>query len=169
MENNSFYTFEAGLVLSQSFIPLLFERLVLTKENKFIDEQSQLTGLLSLIYLASESDISSEKYKLSKLLCGLDPNTVITTQTELSQDKKVMINFLIQNIISQWTAIGQSSLNGFRGNWFLRSGQITGNEETWMLHVEKKPYDVLLQKAPFSFSVISLPWMKKPIHVIWNY
>jgi hypothetical protein len=68
-----------------------------------------------------------------------------------------------------WPAIGASSIDGFRGNWFVRDGILVEKEDRWDLLIEKRPYDLLLGQSPFSFSVISFKWMNKPIFVNWPY
>lgn len=72
-------------------------------------------------------------------------------------------------MISYWPAIGNTSVNGFRGNWLVRDGLLTELEDKWELTVEKRAYDVLIHQSPFSFSIIKLPWMEKPLHVTWPY
>jgi hypothetical protein len=80
-----------------------------------------------------------------------------------------LINGMIKAIIGYWPAIGTSSIEGFRGNWLVRDGLLTEFDDRWELAVEKRAYDVLLNKSPFTFSVIKHPWMDKPVHVSWPY
>jgi hypothetical protein len=82
-------------------------------------------------------------------------------QTELAND-------LIGGVISHWAAIGKSSVEGFRGNWLVREGILQETEEQWELIVQTRPYDILMQTIPFSYNLIWLPWMDKPIYVTWG-
>jgi hypothetical protein len=72
-------------------------------------------------------------------------------------------------MVNHWPAIGHSSVYEFRTNWFIRSGILSETNETWELVVERRPYDVLLSKSPFSFSIVNYPWMKKPLFIRWSY
>ena len=85
-----------------------------------------------------------------------------------NQDQLLMIG-LIEAAISHWTAIGRCSVDAFRGNWLIRDGILTEHEDKWELTVEKRVYDLLLNKSPFSFSIIKHPWMSKPLYVNWPY
>ena len=40
------------------------------------------------------------------------------------------------------------------------------NEE-WHLKVDQRGYDVILQTLPWSYGMIKLPWMLKPLIVEW--
>ena len=79
------------------------------------------------------------------------------------------VDSLLEVAITYWSAIGQSSLAGFRGNWLLRAGTMSEAADHYDLRVEKRAYDILLARAPFSFSVVKLPWMAKPVNVTWPY
>lgn len=51
----------------------------------------------------------------------------------------------------------------------MRNGLLNETANRWTLTVEKKAYDLLIQKSPFSFSIIKFPWMEKPLHIDWPY
>ena len=106
---------------------------------------------------------------LNKILVGLSPNTPVKNSVEMTQEQKDLIDGMINAAISYWPSIGQTSVNGFRGNWLVREGILRETEDRWELTVEKRPYDVLMIKSPFSFSIIKLPWMTKPLHVTWPF
>ena len=88
---------------------------------------------------------------------------------DISQEHKTLIEGLIEAVIGYWPAIGDTSIEGFRGNWLVREGILREEEDRWTLTVEKKAYDILMLKSPFSFSIIKLPWMTKPLHVSWSF
>ncbi|RMA64809.1 contractile injection system tape measure protein [Ulvibacter antarcticus] len=168
--NDSISIKSAGLVLIQSFFPMLFERLGLTQDNAFINKENQMDACRYLQYLATTDANVEESYlPLNKVLSGLSVNDPVFPDLDLIQADKDLMEGLIQAAIGHWTAIGETSNLGFRGNWLVRDGILTELEDRWELTVEKKAYDLLISKAPFAFSIIKFPWMQKPIHVNWPY
>ena len=87
----------------------------------------------------------------------------------ITADQKEVMNGLINAAISYWPSIGETSIDGFRGNWLVRDGLLIEKEDRWELTVEKKAYDLLINQSPFSFSVVKYPWMEKPLYVTWPY
>ncbi len=160
----------AGLVLMNNYIPLLFERLGLTLDGAFNDIVAQHRAVHYLQYAVSGQSYTEELYlTLNKVICGLPPTESVSSGIEMEPDQEELIEGLLQAMIGHWSDIGDSSIAGFRGNWFVREGVLSEVEDRWELTVEKRSYDLLIRKSPFSFSIIKLPWMSKPIHVNWPY
>lgn len=162
--------FNAGMVLLNNYIPMLFDRLGLTEGHRFKQEQAQLEAVHYLQYVITGQEATDEAWlPLNKLLCGLPLTHPVPAGITISEPARELVNGLITAIIGYWPAIGDTSTNGFRGNWLVRKGMLTETEEQWGLNVEKRPYDLLIAKSPFSFSVIKFPWMNKAVHVSWAY
>ncbi|HEY8928691.1 MAG TPA: contractile injection system tape measure protein [Mucilaginibacter sp.] len=160
----------AGIVLANSYIPSLFERTGLTTNGKFPDSVNQHRAVCYLQFMVTGMDnIDNNSPSLSKLLCGLSPLEVINEDFNIPEEHIHLINGLITAMIGYWPAIGRSSIDGFRGNWFERDGVLSQLEDKWELTVTKRAYDILLSKSPFSFSIIKYAWMDKPLHVQWVY
>ncbi|MDW6002500.1 contractile injection system tape measure protein [Vibrio mangrovi] len=158
----------AGLVLIQSFIPAFFERLHLTQDNQFITPGMQRRAVHCLQVLATGVQESGEHLLLlNKVLCGLSLSEPVEAGIHLSAEETDIVHSLIEAVINYWPAIGKTSIDGFRGNWLVRNGTLTESQDHWDLIVEKRPYDILITRAPLSYSIIRLPWMKKPIYVTW--
>ena len=160
----------AGLVLANSYLPMLFERLELTSEGRFISEQAQLEAVHYCQYIVSgQSETQEYHLSLNKIICGLKLDEPIFDSITITEDQRALIEGLIKAMISYWSSIGTSSVDGFRGNWLVREGILSEESDHFSLTIEKRAYDVLLIKAPFSFSIIKFPWMSKPLHVTWPY
>ena len=158
----------AGLVILQGFISTYFSRLDLTIDGVFSNPQAQRQAVHCLQYLATGLSATEEHHLvLNKLLCGLSISEPIELGFDLTPENKTTAESLINAVINHWTAIGSSSIDGFRGNWLVRNGLLKQSDERWDLIVEKRPYDLLLQHSPFSFHFIKLPWMTMPLHVTW--
>lgn len=160
----------AGIVLLNAYFPMLFERLGLVLNHQFATETAQKEAVHYLQYVATGLSNTEESHLiLNKVLCGMEVTTSVPDSLEISEDNKELIQGMLQSAIAYWSAIGRTSIEGFRGNWLVREGILTESEERWELSVEKRPYDILLMKSPFSFSIIKFPWMEKPLYVTWNY
>jgi hypothetical protein len=160
----------AGLVLLNSYIPLLFERSGLTIDKKMLGLTSHLNAVHYLQYVATGLNNTEESLlPLNKILCGVPINHPIQDEAFISDEHKKLIEGLIGAVIEHWPAIGNSTIEGFRGNWLVREGLLIEFDDKWELTVEKRAYDLLINKSMFSFSIIKYPWMDKPLHVNWAY
>ncbi|WP_442266822.1 contractile injection system tape measure protein [Tenacibaculum sp. ZS6-P6] len=160
----------AGLVLLNSYFPILFERLKLVENKSFVTKEAQIQAVHYLQYVATGLTQTEEEFLvLNKLLCGLNFEEPVKDSLDVSTENRELINGMLQSAIMHWNAIGSTTVNGFRGNWFVRDGILRENEDRWELTIEKRPYDILLNKSPFSFSIIKFPWMPKALHVSWPF
>ncbi|WP_286911840.1 contractile injection system tape measure protein [Flavobacterium sp. UBA4197] len=160
----------AGMVILTNYIPVLLERLRLVSGKQFTSSENQHNAALYLQYLITGLQKTDEVcLSLNKVLCGLPVNQDLADQMEISNEDQLLMTGLIEAAISHWTAIGRCSVDAFRGNWLIRDGILTEHEDKWELTVEKRVYDLLLNKSPFSFSIIKHPWMSKPLYVNWPY
>ena len=158
----------AGLVILQGFMKTYFERLELVENDKFTSPKTQRDAVHHLQYLVTGQYRTEEQHLLlNKILCGIDVPNPIEAGVDVGPENSETANSLIEAMIQYWSAIGSSSIDGFRGNWLVRQGSLTEQADYWHLNVETKPYDLLLQQAPVSFSIIKHPWMPKPINVSW--
>ncbi|WP_430410651.1 contractile injection system tape measure protein [Kordia sp.] len=160
----------AGLVLLNNYFLMLMNRLGILENNEFKTEEDQQNAVHYFQYIVTGLTQTEESLLvLNKILSGLSPNAPVKNSIDMTDDQKELIDGLIKAAIGYWDAIGETSINGFRGNWLVREGILRETEERWELTVEKRAYDILLTKSPFSFSIIKLPWMPKPLHVTWPY
>ena len=160
----------AGLVILNSYFSILFARLKITENDEFISNKAQYDAVHYLQFVATGLQETVEHIlPLNKVLCGLNLSEPIEVGIAMTIEQKDLIEGMINASIEHWSAIGSSSISGFRGNWLVRDGILTEREESWELKVEKRAYDILLNQFPFSFSIIKLPWMAKPLHVSWPY
>ena len=158
----------AGLVLLSNFIEALFERLQLLSDKQFTSVENQSKAVQYLLFLVTELRRTDERYLLlNKVLCGLPVTQTVPNDFSISEEEKDLIHGLIQAAISHWPSIGDTSVEGYRGDWLVRDGLLQEKEDRWELTVEKRVYDVLINHCPFSFSIIKYPWMEKPLHVTW--
>ncbi len=159
----------AGMVLLSEYVPTLFRLMNLLNGKEFLNADTQLDAVHVLQYAVTGMLETSEVYlPLNKILCGLGLNDAVTTGITLDVAQQEMVSGMILNLVGQWAAIGKTSVEGFRGNWLVRNGLLSETDERWELVVEPRPYDILVNKFPFSYSIIKYQWMDKPLHVKWK-
>ena len=160
----------AGLVILSAYMPMLFERMNFLDKNRHFKKASQSKAANVLQFVATGMQQTEElNMPLNKVLVGLPIDSPIDTSVDLTKDEIELIEGMVKAVINYWPAIGESSIDGFRGNWLVRDGLLREEVESWELNVEKRAYDILLNQSPFSFSIIKHPWMEKAIHVNWPY
>ena len=74
---------------------------------------------------------------------------------------------MLKAVIQLWD-IGDTSVDSLRDAFIARSGQIERIKLGWKLTVEPSPFDMLLDRLPWSFSIVKLRWMEEPVHVSWR-
>lgn len=157
-----------GLVLLQSFIPMLFSRLGLVEDHQFVSHSAQRRAVHFLQFLVTGCRETAEEHlALNKLLCGLALHEPVESGIEISAEEEAVCQSLLNAVIGYWDAIGDSSIEGLQGNWLVRKGALHHAGDHWDLIVEKRVYDLLLARSPFAYSVIKFPWMEKAIYVTW--
>lgn len=159
----------AGLVLLQDWFRPLFTRLGLVAGERFVSAHAQRRAVHYLQFLATgHTETPEHLLLLNKLLCGLAWHAPVEAGIDMSADDRALCESLLEAAIGYWRAAGSSSINGFRGNWLVRGGSLSEGGERWNLVVEeRRAYDVLLARSPFTYSFIKLPWMEKAVYVTW--
>ncbi|MCS0610343.1 contractile injection system tape measure protein [Massilia solisilvae] len=159
----------AGLVLLQDWFRPLFTRLGLVAGDRFVSAHAQRRAVHYLQFLATgHSETPEHLLLLNKVLCGLAWHEPVEAGIDLSANDRALCESLLEAAIGYWRAAGSSSIQGFRGNWLVRGGSLSEGGERWNLVVEeRRAYDVLLARSPFTFSFIKLPWMEKAVYVTW--
>ena len=159
-----------GLVLATSYIPLLFNRLKLTDSGQFVSAQHAHKAVHLLRYLVyGELTIETCDFQLEKLICGLALNSKINVDYEIKETEKELIDSLLTDLIHSWSAIGKTSIEGLRETFLQRDGSLIKlDEKSWKLVVQPSPFDMLLDRMPWSYSNIKHSFMQDLIYVDWR-
>jgi hypothetical protein len=164
-EGTILYVNNAGLILLHPYLNILFDTLDLREEAGFkdVNKAIQLLG-----YLASgEDEIPEYDLVLPKLLCGILPSVPVKRFVPLTAEEKKEADELLQAVIEHWNALGSTTADGLRGNFLMREGKLEWKEEEWQLYVTQQPYDMLLNRLPWGFSVVGFSWMPWLIKTVW--
>ncbi len=168
-EGEVIYLRNAGIVLLNPYLTMLFNRLELTENKKFKDDNAKIKAMQLVQYIGT-SDEKPEEHDLvlNKVLVGLDPYEPLGDLQILTTEEKEMCDGLIDAIIKNWSVLKNTTRNNLRASFFIRNGKLLFEENNWRLSVEQKSIDVLLDKLPWSYSMIKLPWMEYPLMVEWR-
>lgn len=163
------YIWNAGLVLATPYLPRLFQLLGLTEDAAFKQRQAAVRGVHMLQYLVTGS-LATPEYQLvlNKLLCGVKTGIPIAREIELSPHEREQLDGLLQGMIHNWKALGNTSIQGLREAFLQREGRLQLKDDAWQLRVEARPYDMLLDQLPWGYTTIKYPWMERVIYVEWR-
>ncbi len=168
-DSGPIYVRNAGQVLLAPYIPMLFERLGLTKAGGFIDHAAALRAVHALQYMVDGEGAAPEYMMvLNKLICGIETVDLVTRTAATTDQEKALIDGLLTAAIENWKRVGNTSVTGLRDTFLKREGRLLRKEGGWQLLVESRSYDMLLDQLPWSYSTIKYGWMKEPIHVDWR-
>ena len=167
-DSEEIYVDNAGLVILSPFLEHLFGRLDLLENRQFKTSaaQQRSVGLLQVIVTGEPS---SPEYlmPLNKLLCGLQVTEVFDFGMPLLDSEMEECEGLLQAAIAQAPILHDMALEGFRGTFLLRRGMISAQDGFPLLRVERETYDIVLDRFPWTWEWVKLPWMKAPLRVEW--
>ena len=158
----------AGIVLLWPFLATFFERLGLVSARAFVDEPAAQRAVRLLHCLASgDPDPAEHQLPLCKLLCGLDLLAPIDEAAPLTEDELAQSQDLLHAVIAQASVLAGLSVDGLRGSFLLRAGQLSAQDDHHLLRVERQSWDIVLARLPWSSGVVKLPWMPAVLQVQW--
>lgn len=169
VEQDSFFVENAGVVLVYPYLKAFFKGQGLTNAgDEFQGRKEQLCAAYWLQFIASGiRDVKEYQLVLPKVLCGYPLEAPLYPVWESDVSGEEVADELLQNAIGRWSKVQHTSVAGFRNSFLLRAGKLTEEEFNWLLHVERKGWDVLLDSLPYPLSVVKLPWMSKPLFIQW--
>ena len=159
----------AGLIIIAPYIPMLFDRMQLLNNGTFVSDSCLYKALYALQYAAT-GNVSAQEQDLilNKIICGMPIYAPVPERFELSVSEKTVIDGMLKAIISHWSTIGNTSIEGLRGSFLCRPGRITIEDQKYVLNVEARSFDMLLDTIPWSIAQLKLSWMTQLIEVIWR-
>lgn len=158
-----------GIVLLHAFLVRFFDVLGLLDGSDFRDESGRQRAIYLLHYLAAGQEAMPEyELVLPKFLCGLPLNIPLSHEVALSAEEKEECEGLLEAVIGNWGALGEASPDALREAFLQRPGKLRKRDTGWLLEVEKDTLDILLDRLPWSISIVKLPWMDEMLRVEWR-
>lgn len=162
----------AGLVILSPFIPMLFMRLnMLSQDHRsFNSNESKVRAIFILQRLISNEERGYDERDLflNRLLVNHPLNEPLPKNVELTQDELKTIESLLESAKANWPKMRNTSMRGFQESFLNRAGVIEKAEREWILIVEERAYDILLDSLPWSYKLVRFPWMEDLLSVHWK-
>lgn len=162
----------AGLVILFPFLPMLFIRLnMLSQDRRSLNSnESKVRAIFILQRLISNEDREYDEKDLflNRLLINYPFNEPLPRRVELNQDELNTIDSLLEATKTNWSKMRNTSMRAFQESFLNRTGFIEKTEHEWILTVEERAYDILLDSMPWSYKLVRLPWMENILRVNWR-
>ena len=167
--DEAIYINNAGLLLLHPFLQYLFsDSGLLADSNQFISITAQHKAAVLLYFLQSgRVDYKEWEMPLNKLLCGMGYQEVLPDNIRLSDSDKQNCNNLLKAVVDHWRALKSASIEALRNTFLLREGKISYKETHWLIQVERTGTDILLERLPWGYSTVKLPWLNQIILTEW--
>jgi predicted transcriptional regulator len=155
----------AGLVIAAPFLPALFGKLKLAGQGILLNPSAAVALAQHLV--TGQTTVQETELLLPKLLCGLEPDAVVDTNRKITAPQKKEAEQLLASLIEHWAILKNTSVQGLREAFLQRNGKLSLIDNQWLLRVEQKGYDMLLQQLPWNIGMIKLPWMGQVLKTEW--
>lgn len=163
-----YFVNHAGIILLTPFFKQFFEQLELFKDGEWTSFEAHMKAVHLLGFLSTGvQQLPEYALPLEKIICGMPVAMPIRMDIELNKTDIAHCHDLLQAVISHWTALKNTSIDGLRGNFLVRDGLLTAHENGWQLRVERKTLDVLLDQLPWGFTTAAFPWRQDLILTEW--
>jgi hypothetical protein len=158
----------AGIILLSPFLKTFFTNLQLLNGKEWKNKNSQYKSVHLLKFLSTGEQKTFEyNLTLEKIICGLNIEEPIPLEILLEEQETNEAIQLLESVIEHWKALKSTSVNGLRESFLKREGIITQKENGWLLQVERKTLDILIDSIPWGYSTITFPWNEYLIFVEW--
>ena len=162
----------AGLCLFAPWIIRLFGMLDLLAEDrkdfKDMDARIRAIFILQRLVTAEQREYKESDLAFNRLLVACPFNVPLPKSLELTDKETETVESMLAGVKANWPKMENTSIGGFQRSFIEREGQLEQRENKWVLTVENKAYDILLDSLPWSYKMIRFPWLKKPISVSWR-
>lgn len=164
------YIRNAGLILLAPYFPRLFSMLhLLDGGRKLSDPENQVKAIFYMQYLVTaQREVPEYELFLNKLLSGYPLEESFSPFFDFGEAEEQILLSLLNSIKCNWNQMKNTSIEGFRNSFLLREGVLEERQDQWVLAVEPRAYDLLLDTLPWSYSPVKFSWMNKPIYVKWR-
>jgi hypothetical protein len=163
------HTGDAGLVILWPFLERFFHQVgLIDQDRRFIGAHArmQAIALLSQLSLA-DPEPPEFRLPLAKLLCGLAPDDAFALASPLAPAQLAECERLLAAVIDHASILRGMAVASFRATFLQRAGVLSVRDGAWLLQVERQAHDLVLDRFPWSWSWVKLPWMSDPLRVEW--
>ncbi len=158
----------AGAVLLAPYFKQLFTHMDLLEQGEWKNREAQYKAIHLIRFLVTGEQMCTEhSLVMEKLLCGIEISATIPREIELSETEMAEATDLLQAVISNWARLKNTSVEGLRETFLKRDGILSKKENSWLLQVERRTVDVLLESIPWSYTTLAFTWNSYIIFTEW--
>ncbi len=160
----------AGMVLLSPYFSRLFGMMNFVEQNTtFKNRDVQIRALFLLQYAVfGHTEFPEHEMTLNKLLTAFDTGVPIPKNADLTDKEKETVEGMLKGALQNWPKLSTTSIGGLREAFLQREGKLEEKEDYYLLTVQEKAYDLLLDSCPWNFKTIKYSWMKKMVQVKWR-
>lgn len=165
----------AGLCLLAVWFTRLFDMLGLLETNTdgkkdLKDTAARIRAIFILQRLVTDEkrEYREQELALNRILTGCPFHVPLPKTLELTDNEIRTAESMLSGVKANWDKMKGTSVKGFQKSFIERPGKLEQREDKWVLYVEERSYDILLDSLPWSYRTIRLPWLKKKINVVWR-
>ena len=165
----SYFIGNAGLILLHPFIPAWLRQLGLAdRQGLWIDGDAHKRAVLLLHLLATGLTEAAEyELPLCKLLTGYPMDQPVAAHLEPTEPELTEALGLLEQVIAQWPILKSTSPEALRESFLMRPGKLSHRENGWLLQVEQRSIDLLLEHLPWGIGVVRNSWMPEILFTEW--
>lgn len=163
-----------GNVLLSPYFPRLFQHAgyLNEKSDNFLDDDFRIRAVFLLQYVVygEEREYEEPELFLNRLLVGLADDVPLPTKLELTEQERALVDDMLPAVKGQWSKMKNTAVSAFRAAFLQRAGvlEFDPDKNFWMLNVEERAYDILLDTVPWSFKMFKHPWMSCILNTVWR-
>lgn len=162
----------AGLALIAPWFIRLFHILGYLNEKKdgFKNQRARVRAIFLLQYLTfgKEQEYKEAELAFNRILVGYPHSFPLPKYLKLTKEERETAEGMLVGVKANWQKMKNTSVESFRQSFIERSGRLEQRDEKWVLTVDERAYDILLESLPWSYNTIRFPWLKKRINVVWR-
>lgn len=165
----------AGLCLLALWLPRLFDMLGLLEtgadgKKDFRDTDARIRAIFVLQRLVTDEkrEYKEQELAFNRILAACPFSVPLPKTLELTDTELQTVESMLAGVKSNWNKLKGTSVKGFQRSFIERPGKLEQREDKWVLYVEERSYDILLDSLPWSYRRIRLPWLKMRMDVVWR-
>jgi hypothetical protein len=156
----------AGLVLLHPFLPRFLAGLGVAAGEELLDADRAVALLHHLA--TGDAVVPEQATPLAKVLCGMSLGEPVERDPDLTEDEVTEATALLEAVVGHWEALRNTSPDTLRAEFLTRAGTLSAEGGDWVLRVEDRSVDILLEELPWGISMVQTPWMERMLRVEWR-
>lgn len=141
---------------------------LLDEQRRFVDEPAQHRAV-ALFEMIVTGELAPPEFRLplAKLLAGLRPDASLMLASPLDPAWRDECDRLLVAVVGHAPTLADLDPPGLRASFLRRAAALGVRDGAWTLQVERAAHDFMLDRVPWSWSWVRLPWMPETLRVEW--